>query len=70
MLDFTDDAALVVGTLLGATELGVDERALDGTELGATELGATLEVAVSQAPLSVQCCHWPEEVVGLLPWVQ
>ena len=57
--------------LLGATELGVDERELDDRELlGATELGATLELALSQAPLSVQCAHWPEEVVGLLAWVQ
>ena len=52
--------------LLGATELGVDERELLGAMelgvderelLGATELGATLDVALSQAPLSVQCAH-------------
>jgi hypothetical protein len=58
-------------TLLGAIELGVDERELDERELlGATELGATLEVAPSQAPLSVQCAHCPDEVVGLFAWVQ
>ena len=57
--------------LLGATEPGVDERELDERELpGALELGATLEVAPSQAPLSIHCCQGPEKLVGLLFCVQ
>jgi hypothetical protein len=64
MLEFMEERALD-GTLLGTKEAD-EERELPGV----AELGATLEVAPSHAPLSVQCCHWPEEVAGLFPWLQ
>lgn len=58
-----DELATIEELELLTTTLLEEELTTDDTELD--EL-----VTPSQAPLSAQCCHWPELVVGLLFCVQ